>query len=384
MSSATTTVRSVFAPVPAFSFSASQLEECRAFLEARSTSTESVPLVEESQLLMGPDGRIAENGYRFNAIGFRALSGALSVGLAQLFNELSGENVRQIRTTTRAVDIAAAVSIYNTTLRVRFDALRERTLLVNHREQSVEGFLGLDHRMLDNSVFLETVSNELRDKQPQAEFFRAELLGRELRLYFIDPKSRRTDIYTDPRHTFAAGWYFSNREDTGNAIRASTCLYTKFGAALSSPGKGGRLNHTGADLVGRTAILAANVAERVIDMNTVAERVAALMRLSMEFSTDKTTMDAATDKWTAYLMKFKITREDAKQIIRNTVMVGADLEPRDAMDVYTKESLKRRNAYDLFCAMLRCSRGHYHTLRDLLQTTALELLLPAPKGRKRK
>ena len=115
-----------------------------------------------------------------------------------------------------------------------------------------------------------------------------------------------------------------------------------------------------------------------------AERVAALMRLSMEFSPDKTTMDAATDKWTAYLMKFKITREDAKQIIRNTVMVGADLEPRDAMDVYTKESLRQRTAYDLFCAMLRCSRGHYHTLRDLLQTIALELLLPAPKSRKRK
>lgn len=384
MLSATTTVRSVFAPVPAFSFSASQLEECRKFLEMRSASTESVPVVEESQLVMGPDGSIVENGYRFNAIGFRALSSVLSVGLAQLFNELSGENVRQVRTTTRANDIAAAVSIYNTTLRVRFDALRERTLLVNHRERSVEGFLGLDHRMLDNSLFMETVSSELYDKQPQAEFFRAELLGRELRLYFIDPKSRRTDIYTDPRHTFATGWYFSNREDTGNAIRATTCLYTKFGAALSVAGKGGRLNHTGADLVGRTAIMAANVAERSIDMNTVANRVSALMGLSLEFSPDKTTMDAATDKWTSYLMKFKITREDAKQIIRNTAMVGADIEPRDAIDVYTKEVLRQRNAYDLFCSMLRCSRGHYHTLRDLLQTTALELLLPAPKGRKRK
>lgn len=384
MASATTTVRSVFAPVPAFSFSARQLEECRAFLEARSASTESVPVVEESQLLMGPDGRLSENGYRFNAIGFRALAGVLSVGLAQLFNELSGENVRQIRTTTRATDIAAAVSIYNATLRVRFDALRERTLLVNHREQAVEGFLGLDHRMLDNSVFLETVRNELSDRQPQAEFFRAELLGRELRLYFIDPTSRRTDIYTDPRHTFAAGWYFSNREDTGNAIRASTCLYTKFGAALSAPGKGGRLNHTGADLVGRTAILVANVAERVIDMNTVAQRVAALVGLSLEFSPDKTTMEAATDKWITYLMKFRITREDAKQIIRNTVTVGADIEARDITDVYTKESLRQRTAYDLFCSMLRCSRGHYHVTRDLLQTTALELLLPAPKSRKQK
>ncbi|NDE18126.1 hypothetical protein EBZ80_24725 [bacterium] len=150
-------------------------------------------------------------------------------------------------------------------------------------------------------MFLETVRNELADKQPSAEFFRAELLGRELRLYFIDPKSRRTDIYIDPRHSFAGGWYFSNREDTGNAIRASTCVYTRFGAAISPPGVGGRLNHTGADLIGRTSILAAKVAERAIDMDVVAKRVRALAGLSLEFSPDRATMEAANEKWIAYL-----------------------------------------------------------------------------------
>ena len=377
-----TTVRSVFAPVPAFSFLAHQFEECRAFLEARSASTESVPVVDEAQLIMAADGRVAESGYRFNAIGFRALSSVLSAGLSQLFNELSGDNVRQLKALGKASDIAAAVSVYNTTLRVRFDALRERNLLVNHREQTIEGFLGLDHRMLDNSVFLETTRNELDDKQPSAEFFRAELLGRELRLYFIDPTSRRTDIYTDPRHTFAAGWYFSNREDTGNAIRAATCLYTKFGVAISTAGTGGRLNHTGADLVGRTAILAGKVAERAIDMDFVAQRIRALVSLSMDFSDDRKTTEAANEKWIAYLLKFKIPREDAKQIIKNTMTVGADIEARDVIDVFTKEVLRTRTAYDLFCSILRCSRGHYHTLRDQLQTTALQILIPDTKSRK--
>jgi hypothetical protein len=384
MSPVASTERSVFAPVPAFSFSASQLDDCRNFLETRSGSTESVPIVEESQLVMGPDGRILENGYRFNAIGFRALASVLSVGLSQLFNELSGEHVRQFKSLERTTDIAAAVSVYNTTLRVRFDALRERNLLVNHREQTIEGFLGLDHRMLDNSVFLETVRNELADKQPSAEFFRAELLGRELRLYFIDPKSRRTDIYTDPRHSFAGGWYFSNREDTGNAIRASTCVYTRFGAAISPPGVGGRLNHTGADLIGRTSILVSKVAERAIDMDVVAKRVRALASLSLDFSPDRATMEAANEKWIAYLAKFKVPREDAKQIVKNAAVVGADTEPRDPIDVYTKEVLRTRTAYDLFCSILRYSRGHYHTLRDMLQTTALKLLIPDVKSRKSK
>ena len=369
--------------MPAFSFSAQQLEDCRNFLETRSASTESVPVVEESQLVMGPDGRILESGYRFNAIGFRALTSVLSVGLSQLFNELSGENVRQFKSLDRVTDIAAAVSVYNTTLRVRFEALRERNLLVNHREQTIEGFLGLDHRMLDNSVFLETVRNELGDKQPTAEFFRAELLGRELRLYFIDPATRRTDIYSDPRHTFAGGWYFSNREDTGNAIRASTCVYTRFGAAISPVASGGRLNHTGADLVGRTAILVSKTAEHAIDMTAITKQVRALSNLSLEFSADRGTMDAANEKWLSYLMKFKVTRDDAKQIIKNAAAVGADIEPRNLMDVYTQEALRSRTAYDLFCSILRCSRGNYHTTRDLLQTTAFQLLIPTTKKRKK-
>ncbi len=382
MSSAAT-LRSIFAPVPAFAFSAGQFEDCRSFLANRSSTTESVPVVDESQLLMSADGRIAESGYRFNAVGFRALASSLSVGLAQLFNELSGENVRNIKMLARETDVAAAVSIYNTTLRVRFEAIRERNLLVSHREQTIDGFLGLDHRLLDNSVFLETVVNELTAKQPSAEFFRAELLGRELRLYFIDPATRRSDIYTDPRHNFAAGWYFANREDTGNAIRANTCLYTKFGVAVE-PASVGALNHIGADLVGRTAILVSRAADRVIDMNVVAKRIAELMRVSLEFSDDKDTLEAAYDKWAAYLAKFKVSREDAKQILKNAAMVGSDLEARDVLSVYTKEVLRTRTAYDLFCSILRCSRSQYCVLRDHLQSTALRILLPDIKVRKKK
>lgn len=383
MSSAAS-ARSVFASVPAFSFAAHQYESCRDFLAARTANTESVPIVDESQLLMSADGRIAESGYRFNSIGFRALASYLSVGLAQLFNELSGENVRNIKTLDRETDIAAAVSVYNTTLRVRFEALRERSLLVNHKEQTIDGFLGLDHRMLDNSVFLDTVISELQAKQPGVEFFRSELLGRELRLYFIDPTTQRSDIYPDKRHTFAGGWYCANREDTGNAVRANTCLYTRFGVAVEPAKAGARLNHTGADLIGRTAILVSRAADRAVDMALVAKRVSELSRLSLGLSDDKATNDAAYDKWATYLAKFKIYREDALQVLKNAALVGSDLEPRDALTVYTKEVLKTRTAYDLFCSMLRCSRGHYHVLRDQLQATALQILLPDIKIKKRK
>jgi hypothetical protein len=384
MSSTNTGVKSIFAPVAAFSFSAAQLDDCRNFLATRTSSTECVPVVDEAQLTMNADGRLAESGYRYNALGFGALATALAHGLNALFNELSGENSRLLKLSARECDMAAAVGIYNMVLRVRFEALRERNLLVNHREQTVDGFLGLDHRMLDNSAFLDIVCNELQAKQPEAQFSRAEIIGRELRLYFINPKSRRNDIYTNPRHTFAAGWYFSNREDTGLAIRAATCLYTKFGVAVTPSGPKSRVKHTGADLAGRTQLLVSRTVEQEIDMTVVANQVAALCRIPLNFSDDKTTMDAATNSLVTYLSKFKIARDESRNIVKNAALAGADLEPRGALEVYTKEALRERTAYDLFCSILRYAKNQYHIQRDVLQAAAMQMLVPDMKKQKRK
>ena len=379
-----TGTKSIFAPVAAFSFSAAQLDDCRDFLAARTASTECVPVVDEAQLIMNADGRLAESGYRYNAIGFSSLAFTLAHGLNPLFHELSGENRRALTTTGGEADLAVAVGIYNMVLRVRFEALRERNLLVNHREQTVDGFLGLDHRLLDNSAFLDIICNELQAKQPDAQFSRAEIIGRELRLYFINPASRRNDIYTNPRHTFAAGWYFSNREDTGLAIRAATCLYTKFGVAISFADKSSRLNHTGADLAGRTQLLVSRTVEKEIDMNAVAAQIARLCTVSLNFSEDKATLDAAMNSLLAYLTKFKISRDDARNISKNAAMAGADLEPRGALEAYTKEALRSRTAYDLFCSILRYAKNQYHVQRDGLQAAAMQLLLPDTKKQKRK
>jgi hypothetical protein len=262
--------------------------------------------------------------------------------------------------------------------------LCERSLLVNHKEQAIEGFLGLDHRLLENSTFLNIVTNELFDKQPNAEFSRAELVGRALRLYFINPATRRTDIYADPRHTFAAGWCFSNREDVGNAIHAATCIYTRFGIAVEPPHAATRLAHMGADLSGRTAILISRAAEKEIDMNLVAKQIHRLAHVQLGLSDDKITNDAANASWTTNLMKFKIAKEEAKRVLKNAAMVGSDLAPRDPLDAYSKETLSARSGYDLFCSILRCSKNQYHGVRDVLQTTAMKLLIPTTKTEKRK
>jgi hypothetical protein len=368
-------LRSVFATVQTATFNAAQFDACKDFLARRSAETEAIPIVDEQQLLMSADGRVAENGYRFNAIGFAAVANTLVSGLNSIFNELAGETRYRFATSAVNGDLTAAVSIYNMVMRARFESLRERTLLVNHKDKTIEGFLGIDHRLLDNSVFLNLVSDTALDKQPTAEFYRAEVTGRELRIYYVDSAAKRTDLYVDPRHTFAGGWYFSNREDTGLALRAATCLLTKFGAAVDSGRKKTSVRHTGADLVGRAAILIGKTFEQRLDMDLVARNIQRMTTTNLGFSPNKANLDIATNHWMSYLAQYRVTKEDARQICKNAAVVGCDLEPRDPIDVYTKEIMSSRTLYDLFCSMLRYSRNQFHTTRDFLQSIAMDLLL---------
>jgi hypothetical protein len=151
---------------------------------------------------------------------------------------------------------------------------------------------------------------------------------------------------------------------------------TKFGPAIESYKRGFRIRHTGADLIGRAASMISKTVEREIDMETVAKNINRLTATSLNFSDSKPALDAAIDNWIGYLCRFKITKEDAKQICKNAAMVGADLDPRNPIDVFTRESMNARSLYDMFCSILRYSRNQYHISRDVLQSTAMQLLIP--------
>lgn len=381
--SAATGKRSVFASITALSFSTEQRNDCRAFLTKRSEQTEIVPISDAEQLIMGADGRLVESGYRFNFFGFTALTGALVTGLGTVFRELSGEVVRRKRDNPTA-DLQAAISVYNTIVRSQIDTLRERALLVDHRERVVDGFLGMGYRLLDNANFLDIIEAEVTAKQPAAQFYRAELVGRELTVYYIDPTSRRNDIIEDPEHVFSCGWQFINGEGTNKAVHASSCVFTRFGPAVEPPVKAsGYLHHSGADLTGRAAAMISRAAAREIPIATVAENVYKLRQINLGF-TDKTDQfHETTEKWVAHLVRFRVPRDDAKSIARNAALVGADLKPRDPVDAYTNPVLRARTGYDLVCAILRYARSAPRNEANRYQAAALRMLWP-PKKKSRK
>ena len=375
MSGAGNRIRSIFAPVTALSFSARQFDDLKQFLAQRSENTDIVPISDVAQLLMTPDGRLAENGYRFNYLGFQALANGLASGLASAFMEIAGET-RSRASAEAEPNLQAAVGIYNMAARARMEAVRERTLLVDHRERVVEGYLGLNHRMLDNSAFLDIVASEIEARQPAAKFQRAELVGRDLRVLYVDPASQRKDIYADSRHTIAAGWAFTNSEDRHKAISAVSCLFTRFGIALERPWASFRMNHVGADLAGRTTTLVGKAAAHKLDMPAVLSQLGKLQTTSLEFTDNPEKLEAAMDRWIQLLVRMGVLRDDAKLIVKNAATVGADLDARDPVETFSRGALSNRTGYDLLCSLLRFARDEPARTRDRMQTVAMDLLLP--------
>lgn len=378
MSSVPALSRSIFAQITALSFSPKQEAECIEFLQRRSASTELVTISDEAQLRLAADGRLAENNYRFNLLGFFAVCRAISGGLSRVFGEISGLTPSKI-ISDEACNIPAAVAIYNTALRVRFELLRERSILVDHSNRAVDGFLGLNHKFLDNALFLETILATMRDQNPNAIFQRAELVGRELRVYILDSASRRTDIYSDPAHSYAVGWYFCNREDSGNAVKALPCLFTRFGVAIAESNNKRRVIHAGADLIGRATDLIRETYSKKLDLDEVKNRVVALNGQSLGFEDSGSDFSTNVKKWTNYLVRFGVPREMATVIAKNSGTVGKDLEPRDPLDVFTKRVLTGRTAYDLFCSILRYARNLPTGHREKIQSVGMNLLLPPSK-----
>lgn len=378
MSSPFAKSRSVFAPIAALSFSANQEQDCIDFLARRTNNTELVPISDEEQLTLNVNGVLTETGYRFNFLGFKSVCDVLAGGLLRLFNEVSGE-VPSRAFADDACSIPVAINIYNQTLRVKFEALRERSLLVDHQSRSVDGVLGLNYKMLDNSVFLDLVRSEKEARCPQAIFHRAELVGRELKVYILDPATRRTDVYPNPAHVFATGWYFCNREDAGNSMRAVPCVYTRFGVGLQVENKKqNRLVHVGPDITGKATRLIGDVFKQVVDTDAIKLRVAALTDFKLGFTDNSIKNSAVVKKWTTYLNGLGIPREAGNQIVKNALTVGSDIEPRNPLDIFTKKIMVERNCYDLACSILRFAKDQPTYFRERCQSAGLSLLVARP------
>lgn len=369
-------LRSVFATVRTQSFGAGHFQDLIDFLTEQKSNTVVEPISDVTQLRLQADGSVAETGYRFNPIGFSSVSSALATGLNSVFNQLAGETDYRHASGEAAANVPAAAAVFNTVLQANFGRVQERSLLIDINSGTIEGFLGIDHKLLTNDVFLELVVRELEAARANtAEFYRAEIIGRDIRLYYTDAENKWDYVHRGVAHRVGGGWYFSNREDSGTAIRAATALFTRFGpGVLDQKGKN-HVRHSGADLIGRASLLINRVVNSAFYGRDIVEE--ALSRLSSRrlYRASTDSFDDVVSFWVDFLTRQKVPKDDARNIVRNALVVGADTNSPAQLTRYDHQELLQRTCYDLFCGVLRYARTQYHTTRDLLQKVALDILL---------
>ena len=145
-----------------------------------------------------------------------------------------------------------------------------------------------------------------------------------------------------------------------------------------------KLSHIGSNLAGRTGLLVARAAKNTIQMQDVARSVRALAKTSLGFSDDKAANEAATEQWVAYLSKRGLFRRAASHLIKQALIVGSDLTPRDMYSCNDATLFASRTAYDLLCSVLKDAKTQYKVERDMLQSVAMKMLTPAVKNLPRK
>jgi regulator of sirC expression with transglutaminase-like and TPR domain len=156
-------------------------------------------------------------------------------------------------------------------------------------------------------------------------------------------------------------------------------LYTRFGVALSAEKKKNRLAHVGTDLSGRAAQLVTRTLGQHIDISGLNQRISTLLNFKLGFTDREDEFDDVVKKWMNYLAGFGLSKETARAIVRNAAFSGADVEPRNPLDVFTGKVLETRNGYDLVCAALKHARNQPTHVREKIQTVGLSLLLPTTK-----
>jgi hypothetical protein len=129
-------------------------------------------------------------------------------------------------------------------------------------------------------------------------------------------------------------------------------------------------------------VLVSRAAAKTVDMGKLAKQIRDMLATPLKFSDNRAEFENTVRHWAYYISRFKVRYELARVISRHAALTGADIDPRDPIELYTKTALESRTAYDLLCSILRQSRQEYATYRDLLQGMAMRLLMPDAFGKK--
>lgn len=354
--------------------------ELESLLESQA-DTKPVRIGSLADVLLDRQGRI-QGRYRLTAPALMQLGSTLGPGLGQLALNLAGARPR-LDVSGEVESPELAVRIVNDMIRLRFELLRGRGMIVDHRARVVEGFVGSRYRFLGNYEFYSRARKAL---PREAKFHEAVVVGRQAMFRFLAPGPLRTLTSPSGREEpFYAGWHFSNGELGDCCVRASAFLYRAWSdtSSIETFNRATSFMHSrGPTFERRLERLFDTALRRVETLGAAAEKLPLLLRRRLGFGAEGAKTSERVDRLARLLSNKDLGVSVVRDAIYRALAQGS--YKRDRVDVVSAESwgrqanlveiAARRTAFDLYNALGAVAKGLSVTAREHTEVAAYRLL----------
>ena len=157
-------------------FGTQQYAEFMDFLESPENNCVVQTISTPDDLLLDADGQ-TKAGFRYSWSGFKSIATLLCDGLITTLLDMTG--IRQSKQQKGLCDFPAAVSLFNTLVRLRFERFHSSQMISSIGTKTIDGIVGQSYQFLSNRRYVEL----LQAQDMPAKFLAAEIVGRKMSLW---------------------------------------------------------------------------------------------------------------------------------------------------------------------------------------------------------
>ncbi len=334
-----------------------------------------------SILRLDAEGQLA-GGYRYSAVAFVRLCGALGVGLYKVLSDVAGLK-RTADVPLEDCSILEAIRFFNRMVDLRFATRIEGKLSVMRdvREKTIDGFVTPTYALLDNCDFLERVQETSSSSASSYRFDSALVRGRYLavnykglRPLFSQPFPDSAAFADKAGDQFYAGIRFVNSEMIGeSSVWCAPIVQRQLDNTYAlGPqfGRGGNV-HVGQHFKRELGAVLADAADFKPDASAMRAGMKSLLATSVRLvvSSDRT----ANKEIKRRLMDHGLEAEQAIFVIRDAIYRGAYGKDEWA-PVPTSGATVSRTAFDIYGALTTLAQDLGPGNQERLARVAYKLL----------
>lgn len=317
-------------------------------------ATQTIEVNKLSDVVLDTEGKI-RNRYRMTTVALSQFCSLLAPGFSQTIYSLSGLRKTGQDLKDDRCDPQMAIRLLNDMIAYRFQRISGYQLVVDRKEDRIEGVIGRTYRFYSNLDMYDRVKSFVKaHKTAPASFTEAILHGRRMLIRYrsVNPifavtKRRRSG------EPFFGGYQFENTEVGDCALRGSAILIRQWcdNKAVAPFTDQNRVRHVGSSFETRFEKLLSRLDLRTGEATKYHDKVLTLMDTSLGLGEDKTSHAEKTQAIMVRLMKKGLPKGLANRVVRRMLASGSYRSDACQPGVGSMELYAKRNAYDLFNAL---------------------------------